>query len=942
MKKLFTIAMIILVLLVGTVLTAFLAVRSQFPPQRIAALASEQLSKALQREITVGNASFSLWPLGLRVQDFQIANAPGAGFSPDPFLKLPELLVQVDLTKLLLFQVNIQEIRLTGLSVLLETLPDGRNSLDGLGSDTAKPKTPAQPLDLSQVQLPGTFLLQKLNIQDAQIRMLDRKSGREVILEDIDYNIDLNLDRTLENITTNGILLLQGISVSDRASGVRKGGIRISLTHDLGANIRNQELQIRKLELGLQDIRIALQGSVRDFLKPQKEIDLSVASNEISLASLVREIPPSINPEITKVKAEGKADFNFRAKGIVGGKDMPKITGALNIAGMGLSHADLPAGISQLNGKISLSPEKIQVSPFGFRLGGQPVDLALAVDSLTSLPHLRQLQLNANLDLGALIALVGKVAPLSPGFALQGMLNAQLRAQGPIEPARPERLQVDGSASLARGLLKVEEIPDSIQMESTVRFGNTRISQDAKVKVGPSDVSVHAEITDFLAKIFPSQAAGRTMKVGVQVRSTNLELDRLMPPFSAEEEKKSDIPMEQFPQLPNIVANLDVQLGRTVFRHLAFTDFRIKTAMRDQVIDFDLNGRTYGGSILSRVKADLTNRRNAQVGLFLDLRKVEANDFISNGNNNIQGQSQLAKKIRELDNTLYGKLDLLVDVKTLGLPQTFVDNMTGIIDVRSYDGRIVGSKIGGELASAVGGFEVAGRKVLAGVIPEIADIRFRELKAELEVQNGKIAVKDFKLTDTPMGVLALQGSIATDASLALTVVNTLTPTLSRRLDELTSNAQRALTGAAQAALGSTGAALAAGAVGTALFPKDAAGNAQFFLNLTGTFAEPKAGFDSKRMLEGSKSAQKSAAPNPIANIRDNLETKVAQTRAQLEAQAKAKLDEAKRLADEQKRAAEAKVQAKQEEIKTKVNTERKKVESKAKDEAGKALKKFGF
>jgi len=231
------------------------------------------------------------------------------------------------------------------------------------------------------------------------------------------------------------------------------------------------------------------------------------------------------------------------------------------------------------------------------------------------------------------------------------------------------------------------------------------------VQIGKSDVKVKAVVKDYLAMVMPRLAAGKKTNVNINVSSSNLELDRLLPPSDATQPPKEDeVPMEIYPELPDIVANVNVNLASTVFRYITLSDFSLVVNFANNKANVTSKGRLYTGGFNTNVAVDLSNRKSANVKLAFNVDKVEANDFISNGRKNISGESEIAKQIQNLDNTIFGKFSMKLDVSTKGLPQNFVDNLDGPIFVQISNGSLKGSKILGGIGEGLSKFEIAGKK----------------------------------------------------------------------------------------------------------------------------------------------------------------------------------------------------------------------------------------
>ncbi|MCL2283909.1 MAG: AsmA family protein, partial [Fibromonadales bacterium] len=555
MKKLLKIFGILAGIFVLVLAIAVIVIIQAFPPEKIKALVEEQATEILHRKVSVGDAGFNLWPLGISLGNIKVANNPGKGFSEDPMLDLQKAVVKIDLAKLIQFQVAVDQILIENLSLLYEVMPNGKTSIDGLGgeADTTKKETvkDTAKLDFSKIELPGSFTLNSFNIKNAKVVYNDRASKTKVVLGSINLNTNLSLDKTLENIKTSTELSLKEISLEDAGLGVRKGGISVFLNTDIYANLRMQHINIQKLSTGLQSININASGTVDRFLENIMVVDLKAQSNQIDMAALLREIPAGINPEIPKVKASGTASFNATVKGAIVPEKMPPVSGNLVLSNIGVSHSDLPAGIQALTGNIAFTTSTVSIKPLSFSLAGQPTSVLLEASNLLSpQPMLNNLSVNTKLDLGALFALASKLVTIQEITELAGKIDATIGAKGVLDPNKPENISVNGNVNVQNVVAKTPLIPDAVSVNGVVKFSNTEVSAEHAVQIGKSDVKVKILTKDYLAMVMPRLAAGKKTNVNVDVSSSNLELDRLLPPSDPNKPVEEGPPMEQYPELP--------------------------------------------------------------------------------------------------------------------------------------------------------------------------------------------------------------------------------------------------------------------------------------------------------------------------------------------------------------------------------------------------------
>ena len=313
-----------------------------FPAEKVKGIVLEQASKTLHRDVKLESAGLKLFPfLGVSLRGLEVANNPDSGFSKDPMLSLGALDVKLSLASVFKFSPVVNAISLESPKIRIEILADGRSSLDGLGGpkDTATPK----PDSVKALELPFPLSVKMFSISNGSVAWLDRKSGQEITLGDIDQTASFSTDKTLENATTKGELAVSDISIAGKASPVRKGGIRLRVAHDLSLNLPGASVEIREIKAGVQDVAVKLSGKASNILVTP-DIDLRFGTDgDIDLAKLLAEIPKELNPALAKLELAGRVAADFTAKGKVSTKSVPVVDGSIHVRDLSASVAVLPA-----------------------------------------------------------------------------------------------------------------------------------------------------------------------------------------------------------------------------------------------------------------------------------------------------------------------------------------------------------------------------------------------------------------------------------------------------------------------------------------------------------------------------------------------------------------------------------------------------------------------
>jgi hypothetical protein len=877
---------------------AYVAVRVAFPPEKVAEIVRVQGTEILGRPVEVGGVSVGVFPrLKLGVRAVSLAN--DSGFSAEPALSLKRLDLSISWLSLLRFSPVIYEIRLVEPDILFEVDASGRNNLESLGGpDSAE-------ADTAPLELPASLALEAFVIDNGRVRYRDAQMGVEVTLGRLDQRASLTLDPKLTDVRTAGVLDIREISLRDAASGLRKGGVHVTVSHDLRVDLPGDSLRINGMEIGFQDVRAHVEGAVRAFSTDAPVADIRVSAPRISLASLFAEIPAEISPELGKLKVAGTASLEARIAGVVDSNVLKAVRADLAVREGAFGHADVPQGVEDFTLDLRVRGDSVLLDKLAFRSGPNPFNVeALITEALDPVPYLRKLAVGGELDLGNLAALAQKMDLLDPAIRVSGRQTVRLDASGPLDPANPQGLSAKGRFEFIGVKAKVPEFPP-LSFHGIATVSNEKISQQLTAKIGKSDAAVNLEVSRWLALVLPEPAGGRRAAVKVDVRSGLIDLDELLPKTGSDAPESP--PLKAYPAWPPVDADITVTLARTRLMNLDMTDFSLKTVVREKSALTDLKGSLYTGGFASSVAVVPRDSTDWGFGFKLTVNRVEANDFISRLNDRVPLQNKMLRALAGTDSAVFGKFNLGMDMRTRGLPDAFAANLSGPITFSVTDGRIVGvewtKSLSASLAKAHSslGFE---------------QLAFSALKGDLLVENGKLLVRDLSFDSPRAGAGRATGSVGFDNALDLQLAQALPPAASK----LVAGAGGALL--AQLEKLAPGSGLA----GASLVPLDNSGRALFYYKVGGTVTSPRFALDLQRMAaEGSGSAARNAA-------KASLEAAARKQQEELEARAR---EEAARL----EAAARTRYEAEKKILQDKAAAEKKRLQDKAAAEAKKQGKK---
>lgn len=328
------------------------------------------------RELTIqDDLNLSIFPW-IGVESGVVIFGNAAGFGPDPFARIDAAKLSIKLLPLFKNQIEIDTVKLYGLSVSLTTNPQGGSNWDDLIAKDI-PSVPAPPGAQAPAQAPQTsdqalsllagLSVGGLDIRDAQLKWQDQQANTGLILDKININsgpvklnkpvtFELSLEMQNKQPAVSGTLTMattlnidieqQRFKAKDsrfetRLSGgvVPGGGIDVSLkAADIAADMAQQVLDISSLTF--QGLGISLSGELHgkqliDNPAFQGALKLAEFNPRTVLQQLAVDIPATSDPKVlTKAALDLQIDASMdhlNVKQISGRLDDTTLNGNVSI-----------------------------------------------------------------------------------------------------------------------------------------------------------------------------------------------------------------------------------------------------------------------------------------------------------------------------------------------------------------------------------------------------------------------------------------------------------------------------------------------------------------------------------------------------------------------------------------------------------------------------------
>ena len=816
----------VVILIIGAIASLWV----MFPPEKIKGMVIPQVEKVLGRNVTIGRAGLSLYPvLGITLAEVEIANTKRNGFSQKPFVSLERFLVQISLSSLLRGAPEITRVIIKKPQILLEIDSTGAFNFDDMAMMKKDTTVKGEKKGGGLPMLPVPISMKSFIIEEGAFTYIDQKGAQEFIIGSINQQVRFSIDKQLQDVSTYGDLVLSQVSVKTKEISKPLSNLTITLNHKIAADLVAGNATIEKVRLSFQKLYLNMTGTVHD-LNNKPQLDLAITSDSISIKDLLAEVPVELAPVLAKLTAAGTAILDLRVKGILeDGKDLP-IEGALALSNVLVKYTSLPKSINDLNAAIQFTSNSLDIKELKMKFGDNPISLRASVVNFQR--PLLDLALQARVNLDDLKEMID----LPAGARLSGTIESDIVAKGEADPADPSKLDVKGKSDFKDVAVLWPPLVQPAVINGSFTLSSKAIGENLDVKIGQSSMNMTASVNNYLSLIFADSTRVLPRPVAdFRITSPLLNVDEFMPQ-SAE---KKDVPATQetaghlplIAPLPGIDMKGTITARKIIYQNIVMNNMNMRMTSINDIADIDIKTGFSGGTISENIHADLRNITNISFRNKLSVSNVEVNELLSSFGNFIEPSTALNKELRNLQNSLSGKINLVSDLTgNGGTADEITNSLRGDVSAKIANGKIANSLI---------------LKRLSGVMEKflsIDDITFRDLSAQLHIANQRVSFESLRLQSNVAGDWDAKGDVGFDASLAVNVNTKLTRSVSERVlavqGGLKSSGKNLLGGLLGGQLG----AAASGLIDQVGIPTDKDGRITLKLALGGTASDPKASF----------------------------------------------------------------------------------------------------
>jgi len=736
-KKFLKVIGIIFGIIIVLLIAATVVAKIIFTKEKILAYALPKIEQALNRKVTVGDASISIWGgIGVEIKGVTIENLPG--FKEKNLLTLDEFSVGVKFWPLLKKRIELKKLTLVKPTINLEKKTAILNNYSDLLATSGSP-----------IILPAAF--DKFELKEGRIVYLNSSQSSQIIIQGLSQESKLNFNPDINEFITIGEIEVKSWEVfSPKLS--KNYNIPLALEYDMVYNLTADSLNLNKLILSWNKNKTKLQGKVTQLTK-QPQVALQINSDEINVENLLSLLPPNLLKQ--DIKSSGQLNFNAEGKwDLKTGFYPTQLNGKLRGKDLKIQSAKTKSAVTIPVLESNFTSNSIILSTSQAQFGNNPLQLKAVVSNLKA-PELSA-EFSSKLDL----AIVPEFITLPEGTTLAGNLDFKGKVFGKIKSF--ENLNFAGDLNLQD--IKISSSNLSKPLEKLngnlkIADGNLNVNRLSATS-GKSSFAFNGECKKLVPYILNKNKAASKPLFTFNLTSGYLDLDELFPPKAPSAPQTKTTPANN-PSLylaMGAITNLQgkISADSILFRKITTKPFKADISLIDGILSIktDKSG-IFQGLIEGLATADLNNPENIKFDIKVKATNIEVNDFLS--------------RFTKIDNRLFGKFNLDADFTSQGLSEeeivkSLTASGTGVLD----QGKLVNFEFFNKLGSFL-------------KLDNYQEEPIKMLKNSFKIVNQRVFFENFDAT-SKTGDWKLAGSIGLDQSLDYLLNIKFSPEVSKKLE----------------------------------------------------------------------------------------------------------------------------------------------------------------
>ena len=747
MKKILKIVgIIVLVLLIAIIAAPFLF-KSQLED-----LVKNTINKNVNATVEWEELDLSLFSnfpdAALTIKDFSVINK--APFAGDTLASGKQLELDMGITQLFKSSgdpIQVDEIKLDEGFVNIKVDSLGNANYDIAIKEDAPIQESAKPVAETSEKNDATsesggfqFDVQHYEINNSIVNYLDENTKTFIRLREVNHQGTGDFSAAVSTLETQTTAL---VSFDLDGANYLKDN-KLKLTADIEMDLENQKFTFKENEALINQLPLVFNGFVK-VNENNNEVDISFETPSSDFKNFLAVIPEEYAKNLDEVTTTGDFILKGVVKGIVDEEHIPTLHIAVSSNNASFKYADLPKAVENITIDAQVKNETglledtyLRLGNLTFRIDQDQFAAKGRIDKLTTNPVI-DLALKGKLNLAHL----EQAYPLELDQDLNGMLTLDLNTHFDMESVEREQYQnikSTGSANLRDFKYTSPELPNPLTISQTdIKFNTSTITlENLQGETGQTDLNAKGSIENLIPFLLSKQ----DLKGRFTIKSNTINLNDFSIAETttepAENNTKTSSPTEEKKEtkvvagseaikIPSFLdAGLDFTSGKVIYDDIELTNVKGSVLIKDETATLsNVSSDIFGGKIAIAGNVN-TKGEVPTFAMNLDLNSIDIDQSFA-GLDLLQGLAPIAK-------ALQGALNTNIELK---------GNLNS--DLSPVLSSLAGNALAEVLTAEVDPEKMPLLNALNGKLDflNLSDLSFKDIKTQLNFDNGNIVVKPF-------------------------------------------------------------------------------------------------------------------------------------------------------------------------------------------------------
>lgn len=721
---------------------------------KIEKIIKDKVNNNIEATLDFASADLSLFSSfpNAKVTINELVLTNNAPFKGDTLFASKEIALDMAITELFKDSseaIGIKSLAVDGAALNIIVNKDSIANYDIAKKDTAEPV-------VSETEEEGssfTLAMESYKITNSKIVYVDQTSGMALALTDLQHSGtgDLSLEKSELDTKTNALVSfgMGGTNYLNRN--------KVGLDALIGIDLKESKFSFLKNEALVNQLPLVFDGFVK-INEDNQEVNINFKTLSSEFKNFLALVPEEYTKSIENVKTTGKFTVEGKLDGIVDETHIPKFSVKLNSDNASFKYPDLPKAVTNIfiNAAIDnttglVEDTSVDIKKLAFAIDQDRFNLNSQITDLMG-----NTKVKAHLDGNMNLANISQAYPVPADLNLKGILKADVSTafdMASIEKEQYQNTTTSGTLDLKDFEYNSNELKNPVEITTTsLTFNPETVSlNDFQGKTGKTDFSAKGTITNLLGFMFKDEK----VKGDFALNSNTFALNDFMVDEVEETEKSTEKTEEKQTvadeklKIPSFLdATITANANTVLYDNLTLKDVKGTLIVKDETATLsNMTTSLFGGKMAFNGEVSTKNDA-ATFAMNLGMNQFNISQALK-GLEMLEVLAPVAKIIR-------GNLNS--DISIAG---NLKDDFTP--DLATISGKVLAELMQTELDGKQEKFVTALSDKLSFLKPE--KLNLNGLKTALTFDNGKVAVKPFKLNYGDI-VMNVAGSHTFDSKLA--------------------------------------------------------------------------------------------------------------------------------------------------------------------------------